>query len=66
VLVAVLMLMVALVDDRTLQNARVRLFVLAKNRPVGCPKVAHAITLASEGLGTLTWPVFESDPELMR
>jgi len=48
VLVAVLMAMVVLVDDPRLRNVRVRLFVLAKNRPVGCPKVAHEITLASQ------------------
>jgi len=55
VLVAVLTAMVVLVDDRRLRNVRVRLFVLAKNRPVGCTKVAHEITLASEDNGTLTW-----------
>jgi hypothetical protein len=47
VLVAVLMAMVVLVHDRRLRNVRVHLFVLAKNRPVGCTKVAHEITLAS-------------------
>jgi hypothetical protein len=56
VLVAVLMVMVVLADDRRSRNVRVHVVVvLAKNRPVNCPKVAHKITLASAGIGTLTW-----------
>src|SRR6476646_9040995 len=48
------MAVVVLVLTLRLRNLRVCLFVLAKNRPVGCPKVAHEITLASKGPGTLT------------
>ena len=43
----VLVAMLVLVADLRLCNVRVRLFVLAENRPIGCPKVAHEITLAS-------------------
>ena len=43
---------VALDYDRRLRHIfRVGLVVLAKNRPIGCPKVAHEIRLTSEGIG---------------